>query len=194
MLLFFDTETTGIPSDRLPPNHECQPHIVQIAALLTEEDGTERASINLIVNPPTDIPQQASDVHGITNEIATSCGLSPVSSIALFGLLANKASRIIAHNIKFDLQLVETCKLRCDRHFQIPSIRICTMEIAAPIVNLPPTERMLRAGFNKPKAPKLEECIQHFFDENLNGAHDAMVDVRACARLYFHLRGIGAIQ
>jgi DNA polymerase-3 subunit epsilon len=66
------------------------------------------------------------------------------------------------------------------------------MEAAAPIVNLPPTERMLAAGFNKPKAPKLEECIHHFFGETLAGAHDALVDVRACARVYFHLQTLKA--
>ena len=66
----------------------------------------------------------------------------------------------------------------------------CTMEAAAPIVNLPPTERMLAAGFNKPKAPKLEEAIRFFFDESLDGAHDAMVDVIACRRIYFHLKNL----
>lgn len=46
---------------------------------------------------------------------------------------------------------------------------------------------MLAAGFTKPKPPKLEECIRHFFDEALEGAHDALVDVRACARVHRHL-------
>jgi len=44
------------------------------------------------------------------------------------------------------------------------------------------------AGINKPKPPKLEECIRHFFGEELDGAHDAMVDVVACRRVFFHLR------
>jgi len=51
---------------------------------------------------------------------------------------------------------------------------------------------MLAAGFTKPKPPKLEECIRHFFNEELDGAHDAMVDVRACRRVYFHLQTMGA--
>ena len=64
----------------------------------------------------------------------------------------------------------------------------CTMEAATPIVNLPPTERMVAAGITKPKPPKLEECIRHFFDESLEGAHDALIDVRACSRVFFHLK------
>jgi DNA polymerase-3 subunit epsilon len=48
---------------------------------------------------------------------------------------------------------------------------------------------MLAAGFNKPKPPKLSECIQFFFNEELVGAHDALVDVRACVRVFRHLMG-----
>jgi len=67
------------------------------------------------------------------------------------------------------------------------------MTAAAPIVNIPPTPKMLAAGFNKPKSPKLEECIKHFFGEELPGAHDAMIDVIACRRIYFHMKSSGLI-
>lgn len=50
--------------------------------------------------------------------------------------------------------------------------------------------RMLAAGISKPKAPKLAECVKHFFGEDLAGAHDALVDVRACARVFFRLRDL----
>ncbi|AOW48412.1 3'-5' exonuclease family protein [Acetobacter ascendens] len=77
---------------------------------------------------------------------------------------------------------------RVPRGWRLLGEKFCTMDAAAPLVNLPPTARMIAAGIDKPKAPKLEECIKHFFNEELKGAHDAMVDVRACARLFFHLR------
>ena len=64
------------------------------------------------------------------------------------------------------------------------------MTSAAPIVNLPPTDRMRAAGRTGPKSPKLSECVQHFFSEEMIGAHDAMVDVRACARVFFHLKSL----
>ena len=68
--------------------------------------------------------------------------------------------------------------------------RFCTMRGATHLVDLPPTPRMIAAGFNKPKPPKLAECVRAFFSEDLDGAHDALVDVRACARVFFHLRSI----
>jgi DNA polymerase-3 subunit epsilon len=68
------------------------------------------------------------------------------------------------------------------------------MEAATPVLNLPPTERMIAAGFDKPKPPKLEECIRHFFNEDLEGAHDAMADVIACRRVYFHLAALKSAE
>ena len=62
------------------------------------------------------------------------------------------------------------------------------------VVNLPPTEKMRAAGFDKPKPPKLEECIRHFFNEELGGAHDAMIDLDACRRVYIHLASVGAAK
>ncbi len=44
MILFYDTETTGLVDDRAPPEAAHQPHFVQLACLLTENDGQERAA------------------------------------------------------------------------------------------------------------------------------------------------------
>jgi DNA polymerase-3 subunit epsilon len=63
----------------------------------------------------------------------------------------------------------------------------CTQALSSPLLNLPPSERMRAAGFSKPKPPKLSESYQFFFNEELVGAHDALVDARACARVYLEL-------
>jgi DNA polymerase III epsilon subunit-like protein len=48
------------------------------------------------------------------------------------------------------------------------------------------------SGRSKHKAdykwPKLSECIDFLFAERLEGAHDALVDARACSRIYFELQ------
>lgn len=191
MILFFDTETTGLPDRYTPLNSDRQPHCVQLAALLTEDDGTERASLNLIVHPDGwTIPEAAARVHGITTEMAQRCGVREAIAAAAFYDLTKKADLLVAHNIKFDVQIIDIMFARVPRGWRLLGEKFCTMDAASPLVNLPPTERMIAAGIDKPKAPKLEECIRHFFNEELKGAHDAMVDVRACARLFFHLRGV----
>ncbi|WP_420415248.1 3'-5' exonuclease [Roseibium sp.] len=188
MLLFFDTETTGLYQSRLPHDHQDQPHLVQLAAFLTDDEGNPEAEMSVIINPGVPIPDGASNVHGITTEKAERLGCEPDLAINMFRHLYLNADRVIAHNISFDKGVMEVA---IGRMLGAPRTMdrdmFCTMEAATPIVNLPPTERMIAAGMNKPKPPKLEECIRHFFDEELDGAHDAMVDVRACKRLYFRL-------
>lgn len=196
-VLFFDTETTGFFQDRLPVDHPDQPYIVQLAAQLCHDDGEPVAGFSLIVDPgigEISIPARASEVHGITDEIAVQFGVSAVSALSMFTHLYQRADLVCAHNIKFDRGVIEAA---ISRHYRkVMPLRkplFCTMEAATPIINLPPTERMIAAGFNKPKPPKLEECIKHFFGEDFEDAHDAMADVIACRRVYLHLKTLEAV-
>lgn len=190
--LVWDTETTGFPRPSLPLDHESQPYIVQLAAQLCENDGAVISSINLIINNGVEIPKEASDIHGITTEKAKQFGVAPIVAMHAFRHLMMRSGLMVAHNAKFDTTVTATAWMRSFPDKKIEPIwKHCTMEQAAPIINLPPTPKMLRAGFNKPKAPKLEECIKHFFGEELKGAHDAMIDVEACKRIYLHMRDMG---
>lgn len=197
MILFWDTETTGFLDDRLPIDHEAQPYIVQLAAQLCEDSGEPVAGFCFIVDPGiadgVRIPEKASAVHGITEERAVQFGVSAEFALSAFTHLYQRADVICAHNAKFDKGVTEVA---ISRHYgRVMPLRkpvFCTMEAATAIVNLPPTERMVAAGFNKPKPPKLEECIKHFFNEALDGAHDAMVDLTACRRVYLHLKSLEA--
>lgn len=193
MILFFDTETTGFFQDRLTVDDPAQPYIVQLAAQLCDDEGEAIAGFSFIVNSGVDIPAQASAVHGITTEKAAELGVTPEFALAAFQHLYQRADVVSAHNIKFDKGVMEAAIARqYERVMPLRKALYCTMEAATPIINLPPTERMLAAGITRPKPPKLEECIRHFFAEDLDGAHDAMVDVNACRRVYFHLKTLEA--
>lgn len=197
-ILFFDTETTGFFQDRLPVDHPDQPYIVQLAAQLCHDDGEPVAGFSLVVDPgigEVSIPARAAEVHGITDEVAVQFGVSSEFALSAFTHLYQRADLVCAHNIKFDRGVIEAA---ISRHYKkVMPLRkplFCTMEGATPIINLPPTERMRAVGLDKPKPPKLEECIRHFFNEDLDGAHDAMVDVTACRRVYLHLKSLEAAQ
>ncbi|GEM18005.1 3'-5' exonuclease [Gluconobacter oxydans] len=192
-ILFFDTETTGFAKPGLPTGHEDQPHCVQLAAILTDEQGQEEACVNVIIRPNGwTVPERAAAVHGITTEKAARYGIREKVAAGLFYDLTSRADLLVAHNIQFDRQIVATMYARAKRpEWKLPEAQFCTMEAATPLVNLPPTPRMRAAGIIKPKVPKLEECIQHFYGETLEGAHDALVDVRACARIYFEMKRMG---
>lgn len=194
MILFFDTETTGFYDNRLPADDSRQPHLVQLAMLLTDDEGKERLSASLVIDCPFPIPAQASDVHGIDRDVSGIFGVDLEMAIDLFRHFYMRADLIVCHNVKFDLPVMASEIGRFQKRLvALDKPTFCTMEAATPIIDLPPTERMIAAGFDKPKPPKLEECVWHFFGETLEGAHDAMIDVTACRRVFFHLKTLETV-
>ncbi len=183
IFLAFDTETTGINNPRL----------VKLGAVLIEitDDGPrEHSLVSLIVRPSGyEIPEEAARVHGISTEMALAVGVPLTVAIsALTHLWANAELRV-AHNLEFDDKVVDGAMYALGRASTLPRPPgVCTKELAAPVLNLPPTARMLAAGYDKPKPPSLAECYRFLFNEELPGAHGALADARACARVYLELR------
>jgi DNA polymerase III subunit epsilon len=193
MILCFDTETSDLVLKNSPANHPNQPHIVQLAALLAEDDGTEVASFCLTVKPTGwTISDGAISSHGITLERAASGGVPLLVPLACFSNLAKLATTHIGHNVEYDIKVITAEFIRAKR--EMPPIDAkCTMRGSEAHVNLPPTPKMVRAGFNKPKAPTLTELYSHLFGETFDGAHNALVDSRACLRCYLELRNRGVM-
>lgn len=187
MILFFDTETTGKASFKRPFDHPCQPHIVQLGALLTEDDGTERGVLDAIIKPDGwTIPKEASDVHGITDEIAERCGIPLISAMSVFSNLLRRAEVLVAHNLAFDNLIVSAAFQRIGKESVLKEIKkFCTMQATTPICKLP-------GSYGDFKWPKLTEAHFHFFGTHVEGAHDAMTDVRACKRIFFELEKLKA--
>ena len=175
--LFFDTETTGTD-----PNRDA---IVQLAAILEDETGRQRASLSILIRPDGwTVPPEVVRVHGITTDIAAANGVPLKVALSSFNHLCRTATVVVGHNVAFDIRFIEAAFARIGKAEACALgvlDRFCTKEWAEPIIiNLPPTDRMIRAGYgHKPKPPKLEEAIRHFFGEDLDGAHDALIDVVA---------------
>jgi DNA polymerase-3 subunit epsilon len=180
--LFFDTETTGFPNPKNPPE------IVQIGALLQDIDsGRILGELNLLVQVTGQIPEQARAVHGIDNDLTYAFGLKSNAADRMFAWLAQKADVVVAHNIKFDTDIINgiwpqsEMVLRSKRQF-------CTMLQSEKIVGLKGTH----AGGTK--WPKLIEAYRHFYGTDFDGAHDAMVDVRACRDVFLKLNELNKQQ
>lgn len=187
MILVFDTETTGLPLKGLPNDHPDQPHLVQIGIIQADLAFIEIQSVSLIVRPDAwTIPENVVKVHGITTDLALAHGVPIAVALAIYTNLRATAQAIVAHNAEFDLHVMAIALARSGRipAHPGPAVIRCTADLATPVLNLPPTERMLAAGINKPKRPSLKECYRHFFKEDLPGAHDALNDARACLKIY----------
>ena len=191
MLLFWDTETTGLPDWRSPSNAPQQPHLVQLACVLCDDDGNNLERWQTIVKPGRGAKMQpeALKAHGISLERAHDEGIDAGVAVDAMMDMAARSRAMVGHNISFDVRIMRITTTRTHRFKWEPRIPTeCTMKLATKIVNLPPTPKMIAAGFNKPKNPNLGECVRFFFNEELEGAHDALVDVDACKRVYFAIQ------
>lgn len=190
MYFAFDTETTDLPRNHLELTHPFQPHLLQFGAIVFDDLGSEMDRLFTLVKPGPAalLSTTAYNAHGISLERASTEGMEPLDVFNWFTARANSAERIIGHNVQFDVQVMAILGARLTGQAWVPPCPLfCTMANSAPIVNLPPTVRMLAAGRNHPKPPTLSECVRHFFGEGLPDAHDAGADVRACIRVFHHL-------
>jgi DNA polymerase-3 subunit epsilon len=196
--LFFDTETTGLPLFKERSTDERQPHLVQIALILAKQDGSELAAECHLVRPDGwVIPPELTAIHGISHERAMDEGIPERVVVDMFIAMQAKATIRVAHNAAFDdrIMRIATTRAGVERDFiELIEARqqYCTCNASKKLVNLPPTPKMLAAGFRGPKSPSLAETIKYFFGEDLSDAHTALADARGCARAYFHILKGGA--
>ena len=186
----YDTETTGLPDWKNPSDSHHQPHLVQLAAILADEDtGKVISTLDLIIQPDGwDIPQEVADIHGITNEIANEVGVNEMDAVALFLQMVGSAKRL-AHNRTFELRIIRIATKRyfpenVQEKWAEKENHDCTMIMAKPIMQMEPKGRY---GY---KSPKLSEAYQHFMGKELQDAHSAIADARACLDIYFAMKGL----
>lgn len=173
--LFFDTETTGFKSSTFTPE------IVQIGAILQDTESLRvLAELNMIVKATKPIPPEVTAIHGITDELSQKFGVRTGFVDNMFALLASNADVIVAHNIEFDVGIVNGV-WDISRAIIATKEQYCTMKSATDVVGIPKSH----AGGNK--YPKLAEAYKYFFNKEFANAHDAMSDVRACRDVYFAL-------
>jgi DNA polymerase-3 subunit epsilon len=192
-LLFADTETTGLPAKGAysNPHHPETPHLVELCAVLTDQLGFCVARLHRIIKPEGyEIPKQASDVHGITTQMAMDNGVPLWQAIWELDRLVNRASELVMHNHQFDRLILKASHLRLGiPHGFRRAKKVCTMMLSTKICKVPHANG--RGGY---KWPTLAEAYRHFFNEEVDGAHGAVADATACMRIYFHMLHNGLIH
>ncbi len=182
-ILFFDTETSGFPSNKLPANHHNQPWIVQIGMILTSDQYIMNQDCFLIESLGRKIHPGAEKVHQISTNMTDRFGIPESFLCVLFEKYLLHADLLVAHNIAFDLKMMKLLFARNALEASEKRLNeisnFCTMKSSTDLCKLPG-----KFGF---KWPKLIELYEFLFNEELKGAHDALVDIKATMRCYFEL-------
>lgn len=184
--LIFDTETTGLLSDRYIDPDNCdtskEPHPVQLAWLLLDADFKLVNQVNYIIKQNCSIPSAAANIHGISTSTMKKEGVLPTEAYSKFIKDVDQATDIIGHNIEFDLSILKIDFRRNDIDINIFNKKneICTMKSSTNIVKL-----------NNGKFPKLNELYGFLFynriDLSFEGQHNAMNDVLLTAKCHEQL-------
>lgn len=194
--LIFDTETTGLAKEKRSPVDPSQPMPMQLGMKLDADNRREVAAMNFLIQPMGwSIEPKASEITGITDQMATAYGTHLVTAVDLFLDMIKAADTVVAHNIAFDRIVMQRACFVYSEMMGTPysdpfegKKMVCTMMASLNIVQALPKRR------GEWKWPKLTEAVKYFFNEELIGAHDALVDVRGCARVYYELIDIGAFS
>jgi DNA polymerase-3 subunit epsilon len=203
-ILFYDTETTGLPLWNLPSEHPEQPRVLQLAALLCDEaTGEDLQQMNMIILPDGwTVPDEVAAIHGITTERAMAEGVAADTVLSLFIDMWTEADMRSGHNESFDMRML---RIELMRHafYSMQTIgtppvpfadywkaapAYCTQGNSVKIINLPPTAKMVAARRKGPKSPNLGEDYEFFTGRKLEGAHDAMNDVLAAKAVYYGIK------
>lgn len=152
-VVFFDLETTGTNTN--------EDKIVQIAIKKLMTDGSIKETKTLI-NPEIPIPKEATDVHGITDEM--------VKNAPTFKSVAPKL-----------ITFMSDCDLAGynSNSFDIP---LLSSEFEREKIDFPsPDQKRLDVYLNECRlvSRKLTDVYKRYFDKELEDAHDAMADVTA---------------
>lgn len=152
-LCFFDLETTGInvSSDR----------IVEISVLKIYPNGNKE-SRTWLVNPGIKIPQEAINVHGITNEmVVNEPNFSEIAHEVK--LMINNCDLAGYNSDKFDIPLLAEELLRADIDFDIDNIHTIDVQ------NI----------FHKMEQRTLAAAYKYYCGKILDNAHSSKVDTLA---------------
>lgn len=184
-ILFFDTETNGLPKDWRAPVTDVDnwPRVIQLAyEICDQEENVLGEEKNLVKPDGWEIPKLPFwEKHGYYTEVNEQLGAPMKPLLENFANAINyfEVELLVAHNMKFDQNVLGAEMIRYGISLGRQVKKFCTMKESIYFCALP--------GL---KFPKLEELYFKLFGESFSGAHDAGNDVAACRKAFFELRKI----
>lgn len=153
-IVFFDIESTGLNviTDR----------IVQIALIKYRKDGSEPEELEMLINPGMPISPEAMAVHGITPDKLRNKPLFREVAEKIYNFIGN-ADLAGYNSDRFDIPMLMEELHRYGFELDIDSRKCIDVQKI----------------FYKMEPRTLQAALRYFCDKELEGAHDALADVRA---------------
>lgn len=191
-ILFFDTETTGLPKNYKAPVTDLNnwPRLVQLGFITYETDGIEvfkSFEQEYVIRPDGfEISPEVSKIHGVTQEKALTIGEDLQEVLYHFRSMIDQADMIVGHNLDYDMKVTGAEYLRLMQTNPFDGKKIFdTMLGSVQFCKIP------NPRFSGYKWPKLQELYQCLFHEPLAQTHTALDDIQNTAKCYFELKRLG---
>ena len=166
-----DTETTGLP-DVAGTDLSLQPQVIEACLVIYDESGKEIEELSEQYNPGIQLPYKITQITGITDEDLKDKGKFDKEAYFRVQEILAKSEAVVAHNLPFDMDMLNFEAQRLSTNFLWPKNKICTAEQSEGI-----TGRRMR----------LIHLYEFLFEKPLHQTHRAKDDVEALAKCYFEL-------
>lgn len=189
MYLFFDTETNGKAKNFKAPVTDLEnwPRITQLGWQMYNDEGELVEEKSILIKPDNwTIPVEKFFIdNNMSTERCEEFGIPLEDALKQLIASLEKSQYLIAHNMEFDINVLGAEFLRKGMKSENKVNKFCTMKATTNICKLP--------GARGYKWPTLTELHTFLFNEGFAGAHDALDDVKACAKSFFELKKRGLI-
>ena len=170
--VIFDLETTGF--------HFSSGHRIVEIGMVEVVNNELNAHYHSYVNPERDIPQRVVDVHGVTNDLASS---SPKFSEIVDDVLGFiNGAPVVAHNAKFDVPFLKSEIEQLENRSWDPST-ICTLKVAQANGEIFTGKKTLDAL-----------CDYFQVDRSKRIKHGALIDATLTAQVFVKMMGMKLIK
>lgn len=196
--MIFDTETSGlIPKET---KHLADfPHILQLSFIIYNDETRKiEKTYNAYVNAGITVPEKITELTGITQSMCDE-GKPLFTILYDFYVASLDCDRFVAHNIKFDIRMIDlsiqrnidAIKQQCmgllymfDTHISKKE-QFCTMYHCIGECNIICEAKDKKGNtYTYKKFPKLAEAHHHYFGSVPGGLHNSMIDSLVCLRIY----------
>ena len=157
-IVFFDIESTGLSTNK--------DRIIQLAIIKCFADGRPNLERTRLVNPTIPIPAESSAIHGITDDMVKN---EPTFAKIAKGLLELIGDSDLAgfNSNRFDIVMLMEEFERCGMQLDMTERRcVDVLKI-----------------FHQMEPRTLKGAIKFYCNENMEDAHDAMVDTKATLKV-----------